>query len=372
VHEKKIISTDSYKPTGGTFPTTKQPMSTYWKAIEPSVYLTLFAWLAPIKEGRNSLQEFAAKADPSYAHPTYLAYVVLNPVRKIVNHIIDISRLETILHKDNKHVKNAKYRHTVTAYIAGQYLAALVYESTTRKEIVMEDNDYIADNIGEMKGMTEILLNLPREYQRWNKEYKKAGSLKSDGPEVREDPFNTACRLHPTFQQWSKFQTTETNNTKTKFTLKLDPAWDPLILAKAILDASINITVKDMYDGDVCQYENGKIVKLKARGKNTAKKISTASDEWNSTNVIKTTKTDRSIDTTNKVKAILCNNMKKHFQPLARTSKITMDFCNDIAMDVTQCFTGERPAKPLITADDVKDNTSSGRKKRKNMDQDDK
>jgi hypothetical protein len=58
--------------------------------IEPSVFLTLFAWLAPIKEGRSILQDFAAKADAPFAQPTYLAYVVLTPVKKIVGHLIDI------------------------------------------------------------------------------------------------------------------------------------------------------------------------------------------------------------------------------------------------------------------------------------------
>jgi hypothetical protein len=41
--------------------------------IEPSICLTLFAWLAPIKEGRLILQDFAAKADAPIAQPTYLA-----------------------------------------------------------------------------------------------------------------------------------------------------------------------------------------------------------------------------------------------------------------------------------------------------------
>jgi hypothetical protein len=75
---------------GTTYPVGRMAMRKYWDAIEPSVYLTLFAWLAPIKEGRSMLQDFTAKADAPFAQPTYLAYVALTPVKWIVGHLIDI------------------------------------------------------------------------------------------------------------------------------------------------------------------------------------------------------------------------------------------------------------------------------------------
>jgi hypothetical protein len=62
--------------TGTAYPVGRMTMRKYWDAIEPSVYLTLFAWFAPIKEGRSILQDFAAKANTPFAQPTNLAYVV--------------------------------------------------------------------------------------------------------------------------------------------------------------------------------------------------------------------------------------------------------------------------------------------------------
>jgi hypothetical protein len=39
------------------------PMLQYWYAVEPTIYLTLFEWLAPLKESRDVLQIFSDKAD---------------------------------------------------------------------------------------------------------------------------------------------------------------------------------------------------------------------------------------------------------------------------------------------------------------------
>jgi hypothetical protein len=65
-------------------------MRQYWNAIEPSVYLILFSWLAPFREGRYVHREFATSVDPKYTQPTYLGHVVLSPVVKIVEHLIDM------------------------------------------------------------------------------------------------------------------------------------------------------------------------------------------------------------------------------------------------------------------------------------------
>jgi hypothetical protein len=40
-----------------------------------------------------------------------------------------------------------------------------------------EDKALTGAEIGNIKGETRILLNLPREYQRWNKYYGKEGKL---------------------------------------------------------------------------------------------------------------------------------------------------------------------------------------------------
>jgi hypothetical protein len=75
------------------------PMRKYWDAIEPSVDLTLIAWLAPIKEGRSILQDFPAKADAPFAQPTNLAYIVLTTVKKIVGHLIYICFIADVIPK---------------------------------------------------------------------------------------------------------------------------------------------------------------------------------------------------------------------------------------------------------------------------------
>jgi hypothetical protein len=144
------------------------PMRKYWDATKPSIYLTLFAWPAPIKEGRSILQDFAAKADTPFAQPTYLAYVVLTPVKKIVGHLIDICFIADVIPKSarSKTLKANKLRHQTTAYIARQYLAALI--------LALGQTDETKE-IGNMQGIMHILLILPREYQRWNKYYLKAG-----------------------------------------------------------------------------------------------------------------------------------------------------------------------------------------------------
>jgi hypothetical protein len=74
---------ESYLIKGTTFPLAKIPLWAAWNALKPSVYLTLFGWLAPMTEGQAILQKLADTVDPKFAHPNYLAYVVLTPVKKI-------------------------------------------------------------------------------------------------------------------------------------------------------------------------------------------------------------------------------------------------------------------------------------------------
>jgi hypothetical protein len=133
------------------------PMRKYWDAFEPSVYLTLLAWLAPIKEGRSILQDLAAKADTPFAQPTFLAYVVLTPVKKIVGHLIDICFIADVIPKTarTKTLKVNKLRHQMTAYIARQYLAALILASGQADE-GKEDKALTGAEIGNMQGVTCI------------------------------------------------------------------------------------------------------------------------------------------------------------------------------------------------------------------------
>jgi hypothetical protein len=217
------------------------PMRTLWNAIEPNVYLTLFEWLAPIKEGRIALQEFAQKAVPAFANPTYLAYVVLTPVLKIVGHLTDICSMEGIT---NPNVANTmrlhKLRHQVTAYIARQYLAALVFASGSTTES-KEDIHLDGKAIAQRKGVTEILLNLPREYQRWNKYYKQKGHSILPNPKLKrppprhttvERPFDVECQIHNSFKL-CVLEEQEQEYLPTP--LELGDTWDPLTITKGLL-----------------------------------------------------------------------------------------------------------------------------------------
>jgi hypothetical protein len=49
------------------------------------------------KKEDSILQDFTAKADAPFAQPTYLAYVVLTPVKKIVGHLIDICFIDDLI-----------------------------------------------------------------------------------------------------------------------------------------------------------------------------------------------------------------------------------------------------------------------------------
>jgi hypothetical protein len=133
------------------------PLRLAWNALEPIVYMTLFGWLAPMREGRTILQKFADSVDPKFAHANYLAYVVLTPVKKITGHLMDICYLEKILTENDrlKTVRVNKLRHITTAYVARQYLETLVWASSqthNRKE----DEDLSGQRIGELGGATIV------------------------------------------------------------------------------------------------------------------------------------------------------------------------------------------------------------------------
>jgi hypothetical protein len=95
-----------------------------------------------------------------------------------VGHLKDICFIADVIPKSarTKTLKVNKLRHQTTAYIARQNLAALILASGQRDE-GKEDKALTGAEIGNMQGVTRILLNLPREYQRWNKYYGKEGKL---------------------------------------------------------------------------------------------------------------------------------------------------------------------------------------------------
>jgi hypothetical protein len=183
------------------------------------------SWLAPIKEGRSILQDFAAKADTPFAQSTYLAYVILTPVKKIVGHLIDTCFIAEVIPKSArlKTLKVNNLQHQTTAYIARQYLAALILASGQTDE-GKEDKALTGAEIGNMQGVTCILLNLPREYQPWNKYYGKEGKLiqpkkkptetasgeknnskkKKQNPDMLQQPFDVTCKINEMFKYFTQ------------------------------------------------------------------------------------------------------------------------------------------------------------------------
>jgi hypothetical protein len=267
------------------------PMRQYWNAIEPSVYLTLFSWLAPFKEGRYLLRQFATQVDPKYAHPTYLGHVVLTPVLKIVEHLSDICFLEEILVPNaNKVIRNNKLRHQITFYIAQQYLKSLILDTAIREEEdedVTEDVELQGENIAKRGGVTEILLNLPREYQRWNKCYndEESGSINfqyvnngKDTENVMPRPMNVQCKIHDSFKQCilqktqrRKGKVVKTTDT-TKLELRLHETWDPLYIARGILTKKFIIKEEDWNNDKPVIFDGGKTKIGVARGSTVTEK----------------------------------------------------------------------------------------------------
>jgi hypothetical protein len=205
-------------------------MRPYWNAIEPQVYLTLFSWMAPFREGRYLLRQFATKVDPKYARPTYLGHVVLTPVLRIVQHLTDICIMEKILeYNPNKLIRMSKFRHQITFYVLKQYLKCLMLDTILRehevKDGITEDEELGGEDIARRGGVTEILLNLPREYHRWNKCYKKdeSESVKfkygNNGDGTVDDmirPMNVNCKIHASFKNCMLQRATKTQAKKVK------------------------------------------------------------------------------------------------------------------------------------------------------------
>jgi hypothetical protein len=263
-------------------------MRPYWNAIEPQVYLTLFSWMAPFKEGRSLLREFATKVDPKYARPTYLGHVVLTPVLKIVHHLTDICIMEEILeYNQNKLIRMSKFRHQITFYVLKQYLRCLMLDTILREgEIedgITEDEELGGEDIAIRGGVTEILLNLPREYQRWNKYYKKfeSESIKfkygDNGDGTVEDmtrPMNVHCKIHASFKNCMLQRVTKKakKTTNSRLDLHLHDTWNPYYITQGILEKKFIINKDDWNKERPVLYNNGQAVAGKPRGNSIAGK----------------------------------------------------------------------------------------------------
>lgn len=239
----------SYRPSAKGYRIGHFAMRQYWNALEPSVYMGLFTYLATIKEGTKALTEFAAKADPRFAQPEYLAWVVLTPVNKIVAHLMDILLISGILKTEDAKKMFQMYnkaRLMCYYYVTKRYIEALTQYSKDRPQ---ERDDsartLTPTEITSMGGITAVLLNLPREYQRWNRHYeRKDKSIWNDLHRGRPQgkPFDVEQSIHSSFEEALKQDGMDED---TELTIELQKSWDPCHLALGTVSEEWNITVKD-------------------------------------------------------------------------------------------------------------------------------
>lgn len=362
-------------------------MGWYWNDAEPYVYLALFTWLATIKEGRSVLKDFSAKADPIFAQPTYLCFVVLQSVNKIVSHLLDISVLEGVVKydkKNNPHKFN-KYRLLLYFYVAKRYIQALTYCSADRKERTEVHRQVTGKDIVQMTGVTQVLFNLPRQYQLWNKTYrdeiprrevpqpekvkqKRTKNKATTGKEnnailvdIWEKPFDLKQRLHESFRNWE-------NNDVT--TVQLDNGWDPLHIAMGFHDEKYPaLMVNDFCKDPVQLYAPGE---EKIQGESidtpTKRKREPKSKTEPETKI-----------TSESLKEIICRYAKGSGKQA--TYKGSLKAWNGIANEIMTKITGAPPEEAInITAKDIMNvkpaskpttDTQTPAKKRKNGENDD-
>jgi hypothetical protein len=257
-----------------------------WNNVEPNLYLALYSTLAPFKEGRRSLAQFTAHADPVFAQPNYLAFVVMNPVQKICTHLLDISYIERIVSQDekkSKYLKIAKYKLLLKYYIMKQYLKALVFAS--KKGKIKTDGraeELSGADISKLTGVTEILLNLPREYQRWNEFYKQQGKqiTPTEGRSFSEKqkrgfitrPFDVSQPIDETFRTVVTTMVEQASEEET-LRVQLQKGWDPLYIVKNMLREKTDVQVSDMYKSKPEYFDKGE------KKKHAKRKLEPTDDE---------------------------------------------------------------------------------------------
>jgi hypothetical protein len=226
------------------------------------IYLALFTWVATFSEGRRVLADFAARADPLFAHHFYIANVILMPVNKIVKHLMDISVLEGFLAYEEmttNSTKYHKYRLLLYYYITKRYIEALTICSLDSDCWDGRDGDSLGESIDGMQGVTKVLRNLPREYQRWNKCYSEAGNQEKQPGKQRGKgkPFDVKVRIHYSFQQAAA-----RNADSERQEVMLDACWDPLKIAQGFSSGKIDMSSIDTdFCRDKCQlYREGEAI----------------------------------------------------------------------------------------------------------------
>jgi hypothetical protein len=376
-----------YKPNSATYPTSRMPMLQYWNAVEPTIYLTLFELLAPLKESRDILQIFSDKADAAYAHPTYLAYVVLAPVHKISGHLLDMCAMERIVDEKSPPIRHYKLRHQVTAYVAKQYIAALIAESGKTIDS-KEDRKLTGDNIAKLGGITKILLNLPREFQRWNKNYSTVETRKSrrildateQPPYEKTQPFNVTERLHPSFRKCVQ----DDSETGYKI-LALNESWDIETVSQGLLTGEYDITLNDFNKDPIQTYKMGELPITKPRGDTvtpsariTSKRKNQDDDDQEGPAKVQKTGEDEEEsdedeeeneggsdddDTEGAINKIICRNLQTKASTKLKNNQALLVIVNAISLDLVEHLTKIRPTEGKIKRSDYVNKTNRKTKK---------
>jgi hypothetical protein len=352
----------NYKPQG-CVTIHMLPLRHVWNDPMPMIYLALFTWLATVKEGRRVLTQFASKADPIFAQWNYIAYVVLLPVNKIVSHLMDISVMAGIVTykaKKSNPTKYHRYRLVLYYYITKRYIQALTDLSPKREQRQETSGDIIGIDIVRMEGVTAVLMNLPKEFQRWNKFYgnkivqqiQPTVEKEKTGEKIKR-PFDVTMKLPQCFQQVIA-------KGKEVYSLDLGKSWDPYVIACRFQENKYDINVTDFFAEPPALYKNG--VSLATDGSNemnSPKKRGPDTDPTDSPKRQKATPTKNQKDacpTKNQpvpeensikldVKNIIINNVKaQKLTTTAITVKI-VEVLNGIARDILQHVDGTAVAE---------------------------
>jgi hypothetical protein len=169
-----------------------------WRDIASAAIPELFARLAPFQGGLKVLAAFS-KADERFLDPLFISAVIVAPVTKIAKVIIDILTNQNLIERNIKNLtvfkrNRVKVQRILEHYYTVRYLTVLQHcqvpehlPDVNDEEIGKYWESYlamVADNLGVsteaqrigLYGLAPmILVNLPREFERWRDFYGQEG-----------------------------------------------------------------------------------------------------------------------------------------------------------------------------------------------------
>jgi hypothetical protein len=247
-------------------------------------------------------------------------------------------------------------------YITKRYIQALTVCSPPSGERTQKIGDIMGQEIAKMNGVTAVLMNLPKEFQRWNKYYSKeviqqikpADENGNIGENKIKRPFDVKMRLPACFRKSvTKLQPVVRSKQIEKFSLDLGPSWDPYVIACNFQANMYDIKVTDFFSEPPKLYKNGvavedsnEVTKMKSPRKRQPATEPTHSPKKQKQSPTKKqnggspTKNQPEPEkkspamTTTDVKNIICKNLKaQHFSKTAITAKL-VESLNGIARDI--------------------------------------